>query len=205
MTLLPWHDQLLVRIDEDYDHDRASDRRSRYGVYLEQNADLFRDSWSDEPAPLDDPVEFAVHAWRVATGPVMSPGYVQRRPDLGGVELRRDEDDGSLLAIVQVPLRHAQIGGNAKRFPYTWQDWGQARAWASDDPHYPGLVPPESFKRPAVLATAEVIVPGHGWNGLITPSVYGGPKLVTEAKAVLEALVEQINVDAGPVVDKLLE
>lgn len=200
----PWNDQLIVRVDDEYDRDRASNGDSRYAAYLRQNANLFRDAWSDEPAPVEDPVEFAVHAWRVATGPVMSPGYVQWRSDLHGVSLHRDENDGTLFAEVRVPLRHGQVGGNGKRFPYTWQDWETEQTWGPGDLQYPGLAEPRSYKQPAVLATAVVRVPGHGWSGLIAPTAYEGAALLTEAMMVLDAVVEQVNADAAPIVARLL-
>lgn len=202
---LPWNAQQLVRVDDDYDREYASSGDSRFNAYLKQNPELFRDAWSDEPAPLQDPVMFAVHAWQVATGPVMAPGYVQCRPDLHGVRLHRSEDDGSLFAAVKVPLRHGQVGGGTKRFPYTWQDWEEDRGWGLGDAVHPSLEEPRSEKRVTVLASVEVRVPGHGWQGLITPSAFEGPTLLTETQMVLNAVVEQINAGAGPIVRQLLE
>lgn len=202
---LPWNDQLLVRVDDDYDREYASSGDSRFNAYLKQNANLFRDSWREEPAPVEKPAEFAVHAWQVATGPVMAPGYVQWRADLHSVRLHRDENDGSLYAAIKVPLRHAQIGGNARRFPYDWQDWEEEESWGAGAAAYPGLRDPLSLKRPTVLATAEVRVSGAGWTGLVTPSAFEGPTLLAEAKTVLDALVVQINDDAAPIVSRLLK
>lgn len=202
---LPWNDQLLVRVDDDYDREYASNGDSRFNAYLKQNPELFRDGWSDEPAPVKNPAEFAVHAWQVATGPVMAPGYVQWRPDLHDVHLHRSEDDGALYASVRVPLRHAQVGGGIKRFPYTWQDWEEDRGWGIGAASHPTLQAPESGKRTAVLASVEVQVSGHEWTGLVTPTAYEGRALLEEAQRTLAVLVEQINADAGPIVRMLLE
>ena len=198
----PWDGQTLARIDDDYDRDRASNGNSRLGEYLRLNAGLFRDGWSDEPAPLRDPVEFAVHAWQVATGPIMSPGYVQTRPDLGAVTLHRDDYDGALYADVHVRLLHSQIGGGAKRFPYSWQDWESDRSpWGDTD--YRGLEEPGEVKRPAVLASVVVRVPGREWTGLVTPTAYEGRTITAEARETLDAVVRNLNVDAAPIVARI--
>jgi hypothetical protein len=200
--MAPWNDRLLVYVDDDYDRDNASDRVSRYGAYLKQNASLFRNAWTDEPAPVEDPAEFAVHAWTVATGPIMVPGYVRVRPDLHGVTLHRDDEDGALYADVHVPLRHAQIGGDTKRFPYAWQDWEREPDYSGDE--YWGMLEPRSFKKPSVLATAVVRIPGRDWGGLITPTAYEGRTLVDEARQAVFMVAQHINDDAGPIVARLL-
>lgn len=201
----PWDDQTLVRIDDDYDRDRASNGVSRFGEYLRLNAELFRDSWSDEPAPVEDPVEFAVHAWQVATGPIMVPGYVRTRPDLHGVSLHRDEEDRALFAVIQVPLHHAYIGRGTRRFPHSWQDWETDRGWGPGEESYPSLREPRTYKRAAVLASVDVRVPGREWTGLVTPTAYEGRTLLDEARETLAAVVRNLNADAAPIVSRILE
>src|SRR6266536_3430342 len=67
----------VCRVDEDWDRTNASDRVSRYGAYLRSHAELF-DPWRDAPGGItEDPGEFAIAALQVATGPIMSPGYVR--------------------------------------------------------------------------------------------------------------------------------
>src|SRR6266540_539516 len=69
-------------IDIDWDRSRASDGVSRYGAYLRTHTELF-EPWQDEDAHggvTPDAGEFAVAAFRVATGPIMSPGYVRWHP-----------------------------------------------------------------------------------------------------------------------------
>jgi hypothetical protein len=200
--MVPWHQQLLVHVNDQYDRDNASDGTSRFNAYLQQRPDEFRDGWSDEPAPIKDPVEFAIHAWRVATAPVMVPGYVWVRPDLHAVTLHRDEDDGTLYADIHVPLRHSHIGGNTKRFPYSWQDW-------ETEPDYSGaeylrLLEPRSIKKPSVLATATVRVPGREWPHLVAPTAYEGRALLDEARQAVFTVAQHINDDAGPIVARLL-
>lgn len=198
-----WNDQLLVYVDDHYDRENASDNNSRYGAYLRQRPNDFRDGWSDEPAPIKTPEEFAVHAWRVATAPVMVPGYARVRPDLHGITLHRDDDDGSLYADIHVPLRHHHIGGTTKRFPYSWQDWETERDFGGDE--YRALLEPRHISKPAVLATAVVRVPGREWPHLITPSAYEGRTLLDEARQAVFTVAQHINDDAGPIVARLLK
>ena len=61
-------------IDHEHDRDAASDGASRYGFYLRDRRDWFEDCLDcGEPQTA----RFAATAWRIATGPVMSPGYVR--------------------------------------------------------------------------------------------------------------------------------
>lgn len=204
VVTIPWNDHTLVRINDEYDRENASDGVSRFGAYLRQRPTEFRDSWSDEPKPIEDPGEFAWRAWQVATGPVMVPGYVQVRPDLHGVQLHRDENDGALYAEVRVPLLQAQIGGGAKRFPYSWQDWETDRdPWGETD--YRSLVEPRETKRASVLASVIVRIPGREWSGLVTPTAYEGRTLLDEARDTLAAVVRNVNVDAAPIVARINE
>ena len=110
-------------VDRDYDHEHASDGISRYGAYLR---DAAFEPWTDH----DQAVEWAVFAWRRATGPVMSPGYVRYHPRVLAARLERSSWDGSLAAGVdlvsswpkQVEAAMAtglRLGG---RDAY-WQDW----------------------------------------------------------------------------------
>jgi hypothetical protein len=197
-----WGPTLLTQVNEDYDRNYASDGTSRFGAYLRQRPDEFRSSWSSDPKPLPTPEEFAVAAWRVATPPVMAPGYVSIRPDISRITLHRDDDDGALYAEIRLPLRHFDIGGETKRFPYSWQDWDTEHAPGSDHP-YPLLLAPYSTKRPTVLAEVTVRVPGRGWPHLVTPTAYEGKQLLAEARETVSTLVQHINDDAGPMVAKI--
>ncbi len=110
-------------VDTDYDREYASDGRSRYAAYLR---DAAFEPWTDN----DRSVEWAAFAWRRATGPVMSPGYVRRHPRVLGAQLERSGWDGSLIASVSLACslpdqlamtltRSLPLGG---RSAY-WQDW----------------------------------------------------------------------------------
>ena len=82
-------------VDRDYDRAHASDGISRYGAYLR---DATFEPWTDH----DQAVEWAVFAWRRATGPVMSPGYVRYHPRVLAARLERSGWDGSLVAGVSL-------------------------------------------------------------------------------------------------------
>ena len=82
-------------VERDYDREQASDGISRYGAYLR---DATFEPWTDD----DQAVEWAVFAWRRATGPVMSPGYVRYHPRVLAARLERSGWDGSLVAGVDL-------------------------------------------------------------------------------------------------------
>src|SRR6266545_2299896 len=68
-------------VDLAWDRTNASDRVSRYGAYLRGHAEEF-ESWhgEDQDGITTDPGEFAAAAFRVACGPIMSPGDVRWHP-----------------------------------------------------------------------------------------------------------------------------
>jgi hypothetical protein len=110
-------------IDRDYDREQASDGISRYGAYLR---DATFEPWTDH----DQAVEWAVFAWRRATGPVMSPGYIRYHPRVLAAQLERSGWDGSLIAGVnlvsawpeQLTRALVRVVRLDDRDVY-WQDW----------------------------------------------------------------------------------
>jgi hypothetical protein len=110
-------------VDQDYDRAHASDGISRYGAYLR---DVAFEPWTDN----DQAVEWAAFAWRRATGPVMSPGYVRYHPRVLAARLERSGWDGSLAAGVNLvsfwpeeikaPLTRGLKLGDRDAY---WQDW----------------------------------------------------------------------------------
>ncbi|MFF7459342.1 hypothetical protein [Kitasatospora sp. NPDC008115] len=93
----------LAIVDDIRDREQASDGYSRYGAYIAQHADDFQ----DDGEPLR-PVDFAAVAWAVATHPVMSPGYVDVRPDIQPLTVHRDYDGRPVLGA-KVGLRHHDL------------------------------------------------------------------------------------------------
>lgn len=188
-----WTPATIVRIDEEYDRARASNGSSRLGAYLDDRLDSFHE-W-DEPDTPVSAEEFAAAVWEVATSPMMSPGYVRTRADLGMVRVQNRSDGDGLLVSVAVPVRH---GALKARLPFQWREWERDRYGIGDDDDYPQLVAPEDSDRPAVLITAEVRAPLVG--PLHTPTATRGRELHEDAKAALRLLVDQVNAAAGPIV-----
>ncbi|WP_435238222.1 hypothetical protein [Streptomyces sp. YPW6] len=188
-----WTPTTLVGIDDAYDRARASDGHSRLGAYLADRPGRFHE-YGEPDTPLTA-AEFAAAVWEVATSPVMSPGYVHTRPDLGAVRLAFAEDGSGLVARVTVTLPHSAL---RTRLPYAWRDWGPDRYGLADEGPYRQLVAPGD-DRPAVLVTAEVSAPLAGCS-LHTPTATRSHGLVADAKQALRLLVAHVNAHAGPMV-----
>ena len=181
----------LVRVDDEYDADYASDRGSRFGGYLRQRARMFAEDGEDLSA-----VAFAALAWQVASTPVMCPGYVRRRGDLEAIRAWHADEPGTLLVDVEVRLR---IPGLLD---------GPATGWASWSRHLPGeggydaFLEPDDIK-PAVLVTAHVRVPIPAGE-LLEPKITRlGAVDVHEAKTAVSIVCRWVNETAGPVVEHL--
>jgi hypothetical protein len=181
---------LVCWIDLDDDRAYASDGQSRYGAYVRDHARLF-DPWQDAPDGVTtDPVEFAVAAFRVATGPIMSPGFVRWHPRVYGYGTERNDQDGRLVVSVTLatpaPLR---LPG------YTWRGWER-------DFHDRFLEPED--RGPVALARLELRWPlaVDQLHRPARPRVPGQPNLV-DAKAAVAVLVGSANHTAGPVLAAL--
>lgn len=192
-----WNPTTLVRVDDEDDRDRASNGYSRYGAYLDDRPKEFRDPFAeDEVRPLE-PAEFAAAAWRVATSPVMVPGYVRDRPDIERITVAASQETGNVLAYVHLPLHQSDL---AARLPFCL-DWQPVATMANDGDYQVVEEPREG--RPAVLAStivrievpAERLIPQHHTTGR---------ELADEAKAAVKVLVEEINTQAGPLVAAVL-
>jgi len=142
-------------VDRDHDRAQASDGISRYGAYLR---DAAFEPWTDH----DQAVEWAVFAWRRATGPVMSPGYVRCNPRVLAARLERSGWDGSLVAGVDLvsswpeQLKAAaasglRLGGRDAH----WQDW-PAEYLGGDTVSYYEPSEADVAARPYLLATASL-------------------------------------------------
>jgi hypothetical protein len=180
---------LVCWIDRDHDRASASDGVSRYGAYLRDHAHRF-DPWQDAPEGVTgDPVEFAIAAFKVATGPIMSPGYVRWHGRVQDHHAGRSEDDGRLLLSVTLAVP------SPVRLPWDWRGWER-------DFHDRYREPDD--RRPAGLARLELRWP-VGTDQLPTPTGPrrpGVPNLADAAGAVA-VLVEQVNATCGPVLADL--
>jgi hypothetical protein len=178
-------------VDSDWDLSRASDGVSRYGAYLRSHTELF-DPWREARKGItEDPGEFAIAAFRVATGPIMSPGYVCWHPRVldHQVGYGEDPDPGRLVLKVALATSLPMWLGSPwwSWTTYMWRDWSEP-----EDAKHAALARLE-LRWPIPVATLPHPRP---------PARSGYPNL-RDAKASVRALVEVINQTAGPVLAKL--
>ena len=183
-------------VDRDYDHEHASDGTSRYGAYLR---DATFEPWTDR----DQAVEWAVFAWRRATGPVMSPGYVRYHPAVLAARLERSGWDGNLVADVTLASPWPQEIKTAlvravrlvDREAY-WQDWPTEYLGGNTTCYYE---PSEAdvAARPYLLATLSLqfTVPSAA---LPEPSATSDA-LLNAGQHAIAVVVAELNRIVGPV------
>jgi hypothetical protein len=179
----------LCWIDHDYDRAAASDRVSRYGAYLTDKARLFN-PWAEAPDGITrDPVEFAIAAFKVATGPIMAPGYVRWHGRVRDYGATWSEHDGRLVLSVTLAMP------SPVRLPWDWRGWER-------DFHGNWLEPDD--RRPTGLARLELRwpVPTDQLHHPGQPCRPGEPNLADAARAV-EAVVAAIDATGGPVLAEL--
>jgi hypothetical protein len=179
-------------VDEGWDRANASDRVSRYGAYLRDHRELFADRWGEEPDGITrDPGEFAIAAFEVASGPIMSPGYVRWHPRVLAHGVDRGIDPDPAWLVCQVSL--ASVPSLWLGPP--WRGWTEyaGRDWCEPDPD-----------KYAALARLELRwpIPVTALPHPRPPARPGYPNL-RDAKASVRALVEVINQTAGPVLATL--
>ncbi|MBY8888048.1 hypothetical protein K7472_24870 [Streptomyces sp. PTM05] len=190
-----WTGGVLAVVDDDHDRLYASDRHSRFGAYLRQEAGHLTSP--DEPLTAE---EFAAVVWRIATEPVMSPGYVRIRPDVRAVVPAWDENGEGLLFDVHVPLPHQALA-NARAVPARWRDWRTEPVFV--EPEHRWWAEPDA-DRPALLTTTVIRLPvGDDW-GLPEPGeLHPGHELTVAAKQSVAAAAAGINRHAGPLLAAL--
>ncbi|MFD8598384.1 hypothetical protein ACFV1L_25605 [Kitasatospora sp. NPDC059646] len=174
----------LVIADDVADRRDASDDHSRFGSYLALNAHRLH----DDGRPLSAR-DFAFAVWRIATAPVMSPGYVRFRPDLHAVTLVPHREDLDQVAVrIDVPLRHHQL---AAQPDHRLADW-QRNVWATAD-GFAALAEPRPTGRPALLAKATLLLPVPDYI-LGTPTAAEPGRMMTrQAKLAVAALARWTN------------
>jgi hypothetical protein len=176
---------LVCWVDHDYDRASASDGVSRYGAYVRDAARLF-DPWQDAANGVTtDPVEFAIAAFRVATGPIMWPGFVRWHPRVCGYGTDRSEHDGRLVVSVTLAtLAPLRLPGSA------WRSWER-------DFHDRFLEPED--RGPVALGRLELRWPlaSDQLHWPARPRVPGRPNLV-DATTAVAAVVGSANHTAGP-------
>jgi hypothetical protein len=186
------------RVDRDYDREYASDGISRYGAYLR---DVTFEPWTDH----DQQVEWAVFAWRNATGPVMSPGYARHHPRVLATRLERSGWDGGLVADVSAwpeqltgaLVKAVRLGG---REAY-WQDWPTEHL-GSDITRYHEPTEADVAARPYLLTTLSLqfTLPSAAFP---QPPATSGALLNAGQRAVA-VVVAELNRIVGPLLGACL-
>jgi hypothetical protein len=187
-------------IDRAYDREYASDGISRYGAYLR---DATFEPWTDN----DQAVEWVVFAWRRATGPVMSPGYVRYHPRVLSAQLERSGWDGNLVAGVTFVSSWPQQFNTAlarsvkldDKDAY-WQDWPTESRGGSS--YYYEPTEADLAARPYLLTTLSLqfTVPSPA---LPQPPATPTAQLMAGQHAVA-TVVAELNRIVGPVLAAVL-
>lgn len=184
-------------IDHEYDRENASDGKSRYAAYVRQAT---FEPWTDD----DQAVELAVFAWRQATTPVMSPGYVRRHSRIATARLERSDWDGSLLALVDLvmlqPKHLIYLRSDEERGH--WRDWPHEYQFGSD--RYVWFEPggEDLARSPYLLCTASLrfTVPS---GALPEPPALPTGEFVSVCQTAVAELVRELNAIVGPVIDRI--
>jgi hypothetical protein len=182
---------LVCWIDRDHDRASASDGVSRYGAYLRDHADLFHPYWEEAPNRVTaDPVEFAIAAFTVATGPIMSPGYLRWHGRVCDYATTWSEHDSGLIVSVTLAVP------SPLRLPWDW------RGWERD--FHDRYREPDDSRRPVALGRLELRWP-VATDQLPTPSRPRRPGVanLVDAAGAVAALVDQVNTTVGPVLANL--
>jgi hypothetical protein len=183
-------------VDRGYDREHASDGISRYGAYLR---DAAFEPWTDD----DQATEWAVFAWRRATGPVMSPGYVRYHPQVLGARLERNGWDGSLVADATLvsawpeqltaALEKAVRLGDKDAY---WQDW-PTEGLGGDSVSYHEPSQADVAARPYLLTTLSL-------QFTVPPAALPQPPATSAAvlsagQQAVAVVVAELNRIVGPV------
>lgn len=190
-------------LDWDYDRRNAdTGTSSRYGNYLRQDARWFTLIDYEEPASA-----FAAAAWRIATGPVMSPPLVRCHERILGTSVQRNDWDGGMIAAVTLASHCPVVLANAKPTAGGWyRGYGRHDVFLRGD--FEGPSEEDLAKgHPYLLHSSQVVwqLPPDA-----LPPIHEVPtapaefyRLARLAVACVEALVNGLNDEVGPLLERL--
>ncbi|MEU4509446.1 hypothetical protein AB0G05_08130 [Nonomuraea wenchangensis] len=174
-------------IDQDFDRDRDG----RYAVHVRKNLDEFE--WGDIA-----PVRFACTAWRLATPPSLTPGYVRWDRRVLEADCHRNTWDGTLYARVRLvsPLPEELTRSRA---------WWRDRGWLGWQETFGQYVEPSQqdlarvpFLRASLLVEAPLPL------GDLPPEPEGPHDQVEEhARRAVTVLARELDALVSPVLDQL--
>lgn len=116
------------------DETRAVDGSSRYRTYLRGHAAEF-DPY-EEGKVTDDPVRFAVAAWRIATGPIMAPPFIRFHPRILSATAAPDDWNGAHLLVTVETVSALPAALNARNMGKAWWrgwQWNDQRGYVEAD------------------------------------------------------------------------
>ncbi|GHE32261.1 hypothetical protein GCM10017673_38910 [Streptosporangium violaceochromogenes] len=184
-------------IDEDYDRDRASQGGSRYGNYVRRHLDEFDDDWE---GPAAAAVGFAAAAWRIATSPVMSPGYVRSHGRVLASRVERNPWDGGLRGVVELAVPWpAQLAQDEQ----AWR--GDSRWWQGWEKDHGRFFEPgeeQAAGAPYMLTTSRLMFP-LTVEGLPPAPAGAGGDVARGAAAAVAVLVGKLNTVVDPIIERL--
>jgi hypothetical protein len=181
-------------IDQGYDRERApAPGSSRYVEHVRANLDEFVGSLGDIA-----PVRFACTAWRLATAPALSPGYVRAHRRVLAAECARNRYDGGLGCRVTLvtPWPGELTASRAWAHDRAWREWPVVLGQYVEPP--PRDLARAPYARATLLVDAPLPVGG-------LPPAPDGPHADVSGAAALAvaALVRELNALLEPLIRQL--
>lgn len=175
----------VLWVDEDYDRENASDRRSRFGSYLVLGSHKF----AEETFRCSDRADFALAVFTTACSPVMSPGYVRTDQRVSEVSWFWGEDDRPAVDLELVAPHPASVARALDTG--RWRGWqslgfGDDRQWFEPD------------CAPSAFTTLTLRVPLVA-SRLPDPAFEGRVPVLSVAKDAVASVCQQVNAYAGGV------
>ena len=190
-------------LDHGYDREHAAEGASRYAERLRDGAADFAYCYGDIA-----PVTFACTAWRLATPPALTPGFVRWHPRIVSATCRRNGWDGTLTAEVALvgPWPAALTGNRLWCRDRGWRDWPQTfgqytRPTDRDLGRHPHLRASLLVEAPVPLDDLPA-APGGPGDGVQRAALRALTVLTRELDALLAPLVDQLESHATGVSDR---
>ena len=149
-------------------------------------------------------MDFAATAWRVATGPVMAPGYVRFHSRILDARLGRNNWDGSMTATVTLatPWTRPLASSPEWQRGAHWRNWPVTRDFGTDDVTYHEPAE-QDLTRSAYAMTSVRLAFSLPDRGLPTPPPGPTEALEITARKAVAGMVEALNHIVTPVIQAM--